>query len=243
MQLRLAEADADEGRREVSDRRERLEQPEGVGPRAIGHHLRHERHAHGELSADSQSRDEPVEGEVDESPRQCRQPGTERIDHDRDHHRLGAAEPVADDAEDETAGGPAEHEDAGGEAAVEVDLAFEFFLLLRGHRLRVERLGSKERLHGGLAGQREELLVEAVEEPSERRHDEHEPVVAGQPLPPGPSVVGRRGGRGGEVRQVGHDVSRGEGWGKDRENVTESRGGRGEPAGPAAGASSRPRGW
>ena len=45
-------------------------QPEGGRPGAVGHDLGHQRDAHGELAADAQAGQEPVEGEVpDARPR------------------------------------------------------------------------------------------------------------------------------------------------------------------------------
>ena len=48
--------------------------------------------------------------------------------------------------------------------------------------------GSKFR-HGRLARQDEQLLVEAVEQPAQRRHDQHEPVVAVELSIPAVAIV------------------------------------------------------
>ena len=108
---RLAEPDADEGRHHVADGRERLEPAEGERPGAVGHDLGHQRDAHGELAADAQAGQEAVEGEVPEADREGAQAGEDRVEQDRQQHRLDAADPVAQDAEDEAADRPADHED------------------------------------------------------------------------------------------------------------------------------------
>jgi hypothetical protein len=63
------------------------------------------------------------------------------------------------------------------------------------HRITALR---QERLHRGHARQREELLIEAVEEPAERGDREDKPMVTGQAMPPATGRWSNRGGIHGE---------------------------------------------
>ena len=58
--LQFPQADADRRGEEVPHGGEGLKQPEGVRPGPVGHHLGHEGHTDGKLSADAEPRDEPV---------------------------------------------------------------------------------------------------------------------------------------------------------------------------------------
>ena len=73
--LHLAEHDAGHRRHHIAHRRKRLQHAERVGPRAIRHRLRHQRHAHGELPADAQAAQEAVDIEIpDAGGRTCSSP-------------------------------------------------------------------------------------------------------------------------------------------------------------------------
>ena len=212
--LQFSQPDADRRGEEVPHRGEGLEEPEGVRPSPVGHHLGNQRHADGKLPAHPQPGDESIKGEIPKPGRERGESGAERVDDDRDHHRFGAAIAIADDAEDQTAGGPAEEENAGGKAAIVSDVL----------RIGCRTADSQERFHRRLAGEIEELLVEAIKQPPQRRHHEDEPVIAGHPGPPRLAVVGNRGPLRLEVGQVGHGRgSRGGRSGGEAESVAPSR--------------------
>jgi len=152
--------------------------PMAESPGPGGHHLGQQRDAHGEFAAHAETGDEAVEREVPERGRERAQAGAERVDEDGDHHRLRPADAIAEDAEDESAGRPSGQEDGGRVTAPE-------------HRVAARR---KKRLHRGHPREGEELLVEAVEEPAERGHDEDEPMVAAEAVPPAAGSLIRLGG-------------------------------------------------
>ena len=184
-------------------------QPSAIRPGAVGHHLGHQRDADGELAADAQAGQEAVEREVPDARREGAQAGEGRVEQDRQEHRLGPADPVAEDAEDEPADGPADHEDRWWRSRVLVDLA---------GRRRVAGRGVEQLRDRRLAGQVEELLVHRVEQPAQRGDDEDEPVVARQlPPPVDPafgSVIGSGGG--GVVEDASGEISGREPDGQDR---------------------------
>ena len=88
-----------QGRRHVAEGGHRLEPAQGGRPGAVGHDLGHQGDAHGELAADAQAGQEPVEGEVPDPDREGAQAGEARVEQDRQQHRLDAADLVAQDAE------------------------------------------------------------------------------------------------------------------------------------------------
>jgi len=62
-------------------------------------------------------------------PNECHQSASPRedcIDQDGQHHRAGAAQAIADHAENKSAGGPAEEKDRSDVAAVFFDIGFLF---------------------------------------------------------------------------------------------------------------------
>ncbi len=179
--LEVAEDHADHGGDHVADGRHRLHQPQSVRSGAVGDHLGDQRDPDGELAADAQPGQEPVKSEVPDPHGQGTQAGEGRVGQDRHQHRLGPADPVAEHAEEQTPGRPADHEDHGGVTTVFRDL-------LRAGS--VARRGPQQLGDGGLARQVKELLIHRVEHPAERRHDQDEPVIRGQR--PGPRLTHRR---------------------------------------------------
>ncbi len=137
-----------------------------------GHHLRHQRDSGGKFSADAEAREEAVEREVPITLRERRQARERGVEQDGQHHRLGAAPAVAEDAEGKAADSPAEHEDGGHHAAVVGNLTGR-------------RAGGQKSSHGGRAGQDENALVHGVERPAERGDGEDPPVISRQFPPPG----------------------------------------------------------
>ena len=102
-----------------------------------------------------------------------------------------AAAAVAEAAVDQAAGRPAEHEDR-------CRIATVFGGVLAGR----EQGGHRRR-----PGKQKQLLVEAVKQPAEGRHDQHKPVIAVEGLPP--RAVGSGGGRCAWVDvQFGHGNAR-----------------------------------
>ena len=89
--------------------------------------------------------------------------------------------------------GPADEEEAGGVDAVLLDDDVSVGDVLAGAAIA----------HRRRAGEDEELLVEAVEQPAEGRDDEHEPVVPVHVLPPRQVRVRRVGGEVGFVERDG----------------------------------------
>ena len=100
--------------RHISHGRQGLEhsQREGAGFRR--HDLGDQRHAHGELAAHPEAREEPIQGEVPEADRDRTESREKRVEQDRDKHRPGAAEQVAHDAKDDASGSPPDEEDGRG---------------------------------------------------------------------------------------------------------------------------------
>ena len=90
-------------------------------------------------------------------------------------HGFDAADAVAQDAEEDSAGGPAEHEDGGGVA---------------GRAMASVARAPMQVVDGGLARQAEELLRHGVEHPAHRANAQHEPLIAVEIPVPG---VLRRG--------------------------------------------------
>ena len=198
----VTEAHTDQGGGDVADGRERLEQGQGERPGAAGHDLRHQGDADGELAADAHPGEEAVEGEVPDADREGSQAGADRVDEDGPHHDAGAADAVAENAEDQAAGGPADDEDGRDQAGEKV---------FRGG-------GGEQRLEGRHPRQDEQLLVHAVEQPAERGHEQDEPVVRCEQPIPGKlaavrvgKVVGFLVGQGLGGKGVVHGVSAGEG--------------------------------
>jgi hypothetical protein len=137
----------------------------------------------GALAAHAEAGDESVQGEVPEGLRQRAQAGAARVHEDGDEHRFGAANAVAEHAEDQAARGPSEQEDGRRIARVFLDRASDL------GRRRIGREGALEQfLHGRGAGEVEELLVHAVQQPACGGDDEDEPLVAVQEPPPGDRV-------------------------------------------------------
>ena len=95
--------------------------PERIGPRPRRHDLGHQRHAHRELSAHAQAAQEAEDVEVPDAGGEHAQAGEDRVAQDRDGHRLDAADAVAQDAEEDAADGPPDHEDRGGPRRLLVD--------------------------------------------------------------------------------------------------------------------------
>ena len=94
------------GGHHVADRRRRLHHAERVRPGPRRHDLGHQRHADPELAAHAEPAEEAVDVEVPNAGREDAQAGEERVRQDRDHHRLGAADAVAEDPEEHAADAP-----------------------------------------------------------------------------------------------------------------------------------------
>ena len=157
-------------------------QAKRIGRAARRHHFGDQRHADRELATDAQARQKSIEREVIDRHRKRTEPGTERVHQDRDEHRLGPADPVAEHAEDQAAGRPTGDEDARRDVA---GVAASRRVSSSG----VSAVRDAELRHRLRPSQNEQLLIEAVEQPAEGGHDEHEPVIAIQKLIPRPAIV------------------------------------------------------
>ena len=82
-------------------------------PSACRNYFRHQRHAHGELSAHAQSGQESQNVELREVGGEEGQSGEYRVEQNRRRHRLDAAPAVAEDAEHDPADRPPDHENHG----------------------------------------------------------------------------------------------------------------------------------
>ena len=132
-------------------------------------------------AADSQARQESIDREVPDPRGEGTQAREGGVAQDGQDHRLDAADLVAEDAEDDPPRRPAEQEDRRRIARVLIDQA----------RLRrVAGLDMQQAADRRDPGQVEELLVHRVEEPPQRRDEEHEPLVSRQVLPPGARCAG-----------------------------------------------------
>ena len=179
----MPEQDAHQRGQHVAHRRERLHHPQGVRARPFGHHLGHQRHAHGELPAHAQPAQKAVEVEVPDAGGEHAQTREDGVAEDGHDHGLGAPQAVAQDAEEDPAEGPADHEDHGGVAGLLGD---------RG----IGRSAAEQVADGRLAGEVEELLGHGVEHPAHDGDAQHEPVIAGEVLVP--DVLGWPAGAPGE---------------------------------------------
>lgn len=164
----FAEVHADEACGDVANGREGLKGSERTGSGAFGEAVRDERDGETEYAADAESGDEAVDGKVHPAFGERGETGADGVKEDGEGEGAGASDAVTDGAEDEATGGPAGDEDGGCVAAELFGVEF----------------GGKKGLHGALACEEEELLVEAVEQPGEGSHSEDEPMVTGEVAPP-----------------------------------------------------------
>ena len=123
------------------------------------------------------------DGEVPDSRRQRAQAGEDRVEQNRDDHGLHAADAIAEDAEDQPAARPPDHENHRGVAGVFRNRAAS----PASCRSDVQQFRDRR-----AACQLEQLLVHRVEQPAERRRQQNEPVIRGQLTVPSAG----RGGRG-----------------------------------------------
>ena len=155
---------------DVPQGRQRLERAERHGAKCRRHTLRHQRRRGAEHPADAEADEKPVNREVHPGvgePREPREPG---VDHQRDHHRLHAPEPIAHHPEDDAARRPAEDHRRRGIAAERLD------------RLCDLRISGEQFPERGLPREDEQPLVHAVEQPSARGDDHDEPVIGSDAL-------------------------------------------------------------
>jgi hypothetical protein len=103
----------------------------------------------------------------------------QRVQQNGEHHGLGTANAIAQDSEEQAAGGPAEKENRRDMTAPGLHLR----RLLR----QIQQLAQCRD-----ARQCEKLLIEAVKQPTQCCHHQNEPVVARHVRVPGPAVVGRK---------------------------------------------------
>ena len=110
--------DTRDGREHVAAGRERLEPPQRERPGPVRHDLGDQGDSHRELSSDSQAGQESIKSEVPNARRKRAQAREGRVAQDGQHHRLGAADPVAEDPEKDPSQRPTDHENHGGEAGL-----------------------------------------------------------------------------------------------------------------------------
>ena len=165
---------------DVTDGGEDLEEAEALGAGAVGDGFCDEGNGEAEDATDADAGEEAEDGEVELGLAEVAEAGEGGIDQNREGEHSGAAEFVTEGAEDEAADAPADKE-AGGD-----DFAEGLQFGAGGGELH-------ELDEGGDAGEREEALVEAVEEPGGGGDDEDEPVVAGELFVPN-GVVWKGGG-------------------------------------------------
>jgi hypothetical protein len=161
-----------------------LQKGQSLRASSSGHDLGDQRHADGKLAANAQPRKETIERKVVNRDRQGAQTGADRIHQDRDQHRLGSTNAITQHAENQSARRPACNEHAGGDIAECTSPKIEFVRVALQMRQQVShRLGT---------GQDEQLLVEAVEEPTERRDRQYEPVIPIHRRIPATAALGLR---------------------------------------------------
>src|SRR5439155_15482404 len=99
----------------------------------------------------------------------------------RERESLGATNAISDRAEDQAAGRPTSYENGGRVSAPLLEQV--------GRRAWGHECGN-----GRIAGDNEKLLVETIEQPSQRRHAEDKPMITIKVLPPGTGQGDRRSG-------------------------------------------------
>src|SRR5690606_27632750 len=77
------------------------------------HDFRNERHSNRKLPTDAQTGQKPVERKIVNGDRKSAQASARRVDENRNDHRLGTADAIAQRSEDQSAGGPPQNKNTG----------------------------------------------------------------------------------------------------------------------------------
>src|SRR5205085_1133280 len=118
---------------------------------------------HSKLASDAQAAQKPVKDKVHHSNGPGTKPRENGVEQNGQHHGFDATEPIAHNAEDQSARAPADQENRSGPSGV---LSY----------VPIGGADVKEVGYGILAGQREQVLVHAVGEPAQSSHSEDEIV-------------------------------------------------------------------
>ncbi len=155
---------------EVAERRKGLEHAQCDGAKVAGNAFRDQGGGGAEHSADAEADEKTVENKVKPTVREAGQTGKCRIDEQGGDHGFDAPDPIAHQAEEDAARGPAEHHPGGGVADVILDVR------------QPRRVPAQQFLQGGFAGEGEKALVHAIEQPARGGDDYDEPMVTGNTL-------------------------------------------------------------
>src|SRR5690606_16740783 len=116
--------------------------------------------------------DEAIKCEIPKTHGEGAQASTNRIDQDRKKHCFRPPISIPNDPEEQSAGGPADQENGSGIPPIGNDVGLW------------NSLATEQLLHRRKAAKGKYLLVQAIEQPPERGHDKHKPMILVQLTPP-----------------------------------------------------------